>query len=167
MKKLMTVFMTVLISLLISSAAFAGTWKQDNTGWWYENDDGSYKKSEWFQNDDGNYYYFNDSGYMLTNDTTPDGCYVDENGIWVPDAQAPENTGEAAGGSGSSVSSGSAGTTGSGTASTYILNISSKKFHYPSCSSVKKMKDSNKKTFTGTREEAIQQGYTPCQICKP
>lgn len=51
----------------------------------------------------------------------------------------------------------------------YIVNInpSSKKFHYPSCSSVKKMKESNKMFFRGTRDELISQGYNPCGNCHP
>lgn len=50
---------------------------------------------------------------------------------------------------------------------TYILNKNTKKFHYPSCSSVREMKESNKKNFTGTRDEAISQGYSPCGRCHP
>lgn len=50
---------------------------------------------------------------------------------------------------------------------TYILNTNTKKFHYPSCSSVSRMKESNKKEFTGGREDAISQGYEPCGRCKP
>lgn len=49
----------------------------------------------------------------------------------------------------------------------YVLNTSSKKFHYPSCSSVDDMKESNKKEFTGTRDELINDGYSPCGYCKP
>ena len=49
----------------------------------------------------------------------------------------------------------------------YIANTNTKKFHYPSCSSVKDMKESNKWYFTGTREELIEQGYEPCKRCKP
>ena len=49
----------------------------------------------------------------------------------------------------------------------YIANTNSKKFHLPTCSSVKDMKESNKWYFTGTREELIQQGYEPCKRCKP
>lgn len=49
----------------------------------------------------------------------------------------------------------------------YILNIDSKKFHKPGCSSVGQMKDSNKQEFTGTREELISQGYAPCKRCNP
>lgn len=51
--------------------------------------------------------------------------------------------------------------------STYILNTSSKKFHRPDCSSVTQMKNSNKKEFSGSREELISQGYDPCKRCNP
>lgn len=49
----------------------------------------------------------------------------------------------------------------------YILNTNTKKFHYPTCSSVGDMKESNKKYFTGTRDEAVSQGYVPCKRCNP
>lgn len=50
---------------------------------------------------------------------------------------------------------------------TYILNTSTKKFHYPSCSSVKQMKDKNKKEYTGNRNDVIDMGYDPCKRCNP
>lgn len=50
---------------------------------------------------------------------------------------------------------------------TYVLNTNTKKFHTPYCSSVKDMKDKNKKETTMSREEVISQGYTPCKRCKP
>lgn len=50
---------------------------------------------------------------------------------------------------------------------TYVLNTSSMKFHYESCSGVDDMKDSNKDYFTGTREEIIAKGYDSCGICNP
>ncbi len=53
------------------------------------------------------------------------------------------------------------------TGTEYILNTNTKKFHYPSCSSVKRMKESNKKEFTGSRDELIAQGYDPCKKCNP
>ena len=43
----------------------SGTWKSDETGWWYEHDDGSYTKNDW-EKIDGKWYYFNDQGYMHT-----------------------------------------------------------------------------------------------------
>lgn len=53
------------------------------------------------------------------------------------------------------------------TGTEYILNTNTKKFHYPSCSSVKQMKVSNKKEYTGSRDDLIAQGYDPCKKCNP
>lgn len=53
------------------------------------------------------------------------------------------------------------------TGTEYILNTNTKKFHYPSCSSVKQMKASNKKEYTGSRDDLITQGYDPCKKCNP
>lgn len=50
---------------------------------------------------------------------------------------------------------------------TYILNTGTKKFHYPDCSSVDAMKEENKLEYTGTRDEVIAMGYTPCGRCHP
>ena len=49
----------------------------------------------------------------------------------------------------------------------YILNINTKKFHYPQCSSVGDMKEKNKRESSQSREEIIEQGYQPCKRCKP
>ena len=49
----------------------------------------------------------------------------------------------------------------------YILNISSKKIHFPGCSAVKKMADKNKQAYTGTVAELEGMGYSPCGICRP
>ena len=53
------------------------------------------------------------------------------------------------------------------TGTEYILNTNTKKFHYPSCSSVKQMKASNKKEYTGSGDDLIAQGYDPCKKCNP
>ena len=49
----------------------------------------------------------------------------------------------------------------------YIGNKNTKKFHYPNCSSVNQMKESNKFYYNGTRDEMIDMGYTPCKRCNP
>lgn len=49
----------------------------------------------------------------------------------------------------------------------YILNTNTKKFHYPTCSSVNDMKEKNRQEFFGTRDETIALGYSPCGRCKP
>lgn len=51
--------------------------------------------------------------------------------------------------------------------SSYVANKNTKKFHYPSCSSVEDMKEKNKLYYDGSREELINQGYTPCKRCNP
>lgn len=43
----------------------AGKWIQDDTGWWYQNYDGSYPSSAW-KNIGGYWYAFNENGYMRT-----------------------------------------------------------------------------------------------------
>ena len=53
------------------------------------------------------------------------------------------------------------------TQASYVLNTNTKKFHLPSCSSIAKMKDSNKQSFTGTRQELVDKGYSPCGKCNP
>ena len=50
---------------------------------------------------------------------------------------------------------------------TYVLNTNTKKFHYPTCSSVNDMKEKNKQIYTGSREEVINMGYVPCKRCNP
>lgn len=65
-----------------------------------------------------------------------------------------------------------AGTTDQGTTeepqgTAYVLNTSSKKFHYPDCSSVADMTAENRQDFTGSRDDLIAQGYSPCGRCKP
>lgn len=49
----------------------------------------------------------------------------------------------------------------------YIVNTNTRRFHLPSCSSVREMKESNRENFTGSREELIEEGYIPCGKCRP
>ena len=49
----------------------------------------------------------------------------------------------------------------------YVLNKSTKKFHKPTCGDVKKMKDSNRVDYFGTRQEVVNMGYKPCGHCSP
>ena len=49
----------------------------------------------------------------------------------------------------------------------YVLNISSKKFHDPTCSSVGKIKAENREYFSGERQELLTRGYEPCKVCNP
>ena len=49
----------------------------------------------------------------------------------------------------------------------YILNTNSMKFHDPDCEWAQKISDRNRQEYTGSREELIDQGYTPCGGCNP
>jgi beta-lactamase superfamily II metal-dependent hydrolase len=48
----------------------------------------------------------------------------------------------------------------------YIGNSNSLKFHYPTCSSVATMSESNK-VFFNSRTEAVNKSYEPCGRCNP
>lgn len=50
---------------------------------------------------------------------------------------------------------------------TYILNTNSKVFHKSTCSIVNRISAANRADFSGTRQELIDKGYTPCKICNP
>lgn len=89
MKKAVGMYlMAVVMVLMLAVPAFAGEWKQDAKGWWYQNSDGTYLVNQW-EWLDGNLdgvaecYYFDGNGYLLTNTTAPDGSQVNENGAWV------------------------------------------------------------------------------------
>ncbi len=79
------------LSVLTSMTAFAGEWKQDATGWWWQNDDGSYPVSTWQWLDGNNdgfaeRYYFNEAGYLATN-TTIDDYTVNADGAWTENGE--------------------------------------------------------------------------------
>lgn len=79
-------------------------WIKDDNGWFYQNIDGTrfkgwnYIDGKWYYLNDngyrligwqllpnGKYYYFEDDGVMLANQFTPDGYWVDESGVWIPE----------------------------------------------------------------------------------
>ena len=61
------------LAAALVGSAFLGTgmqteaaqWVQDGTGWWYQEDNGSYPAGTWSYINDA-WYYFDGSGYMLT-----------------------------------------------------------------------------------------------------
>lgn len=76
------------MTAMLSTTAYAGTWKQDGTGWWWQENDGSYPVSQWKWidgNGDGRAecYCFDSSGYLYCDMTTPDGWLVNADGAWV------------------------------------------------------------------------------------
>ena len=48
---------------------------------------------------------------------------------------------------------------------TWVLNTSTKKIHYPSCSSVDKIASKNYATSTATIDELLSRGYSRCGKC--
>ena len=49
----------------------------------------------------------------------------------------------------------------------YVLNLNTKKFHYPDCRSVDQMAEKNKEVVEISRDEIIDRGYVPCKNCDP
>ncbi|MCO5384650.1 Ada metal-binding domain-containing protein [Desulfosporosinus sp.] len=49
---------------------------------------------------------------------------------------------------------------------TYLGSSSSDKYHYPSCTAAKKIKEANQVWFSNV-SEAKSAGYVPCKVCKP
>jgi cysteine-rich secretory protein family./putative cell wall binding repeat len=88
MKKFIGLVAVAAFSSIMVLSAWAGTWKQNNVGWWFDNGDGTYPASTWQwidENNDGvaECYYFDRAGYMLANTSTPDGYQVNASGEWV------------------------------------------------------------------------------------
>ena len=90
-------------------------------------------------------------------------------------AAGSANESKADSGSGSESNAGNAGESGSNSAGSqgaseqqdYILNVKNKKFHKPDCSAASDISSANKQDFSGTRDQLIARGYSPCGICKP
>lgn len=85
-----------------TASSGTGAWLKDDVGWWYCNADRSYTTNDWqyidnlwYCFDENGYmktgwilykdawYYCGESGAMLVNTTTPDGYYVNGDGVWV------------------------------------------------------------------------------------
>lgn len=54
----------------------------------------------------------------------------------------------------------------SGYQATYVGSVNSDKFHDPSCSHAKRIKEGNLVTFS-SRDDAVNSGYSPCGVCHP
>lgn len=52
-------------------------------------------------------------------------------------------------------------------AQSYILNTGSHKFHKPECNGAKQISAKNRKEYSGSKEELLKSGYSPCSICNP
>ena len=73
---------SIVLTAGMSMTTWAAEWKQDTTGWWYEQDGGGYTTGwNWI---DGKCYYFDTNGYMAVS-TEVDGYTLNENGQWTVD----------------------------------------------------------------------------------
>lgn len=64
------------------SGAMATGWKYVGGQWYYLTGSGAMATNRWVQTG-GLWYYVGSDGAMLTNTTTPDGYYVNADGVWV------------------------------------------------------------------------------------
>ena len=79
--------------MMLISSSQAGKWEQNDIGWWYDHQDGTWAANGW-EWIDGRCYYFNEEGYCYMNSTepTPDGYFVDASGAWVVDGVVQTQT---------------------------------------------------------------------------
>lgn len=56
---------------------------------------------------------------------------------------------------------------GGGTDCDYILNTNSMKFHDPNCEWAQKISSKNRRDYSGSRDDLLEQGYSPCGSCRP
>ncbi|MDR1765814.1 MAG: hypothetical protein LBR77_06970 [Lachnospiraceae bacterium] len=82
--------LTATMAAAAAFSAFAGEWKHDANGWWYDNLNGTCQANGWFLDTTGKWYYFGHDGYMLENTFTPDGYKVGPTGAY--DASVPKKT---------------------------------------------------------------------------
>lgn len=97
MKKAITIVIATATMASQAMTAMAAEWKQNEIGYWYQEDNGSYQTNSW-KWINGRCYYFDSNGYMLANTTTPDGYTVDATGAWtVNGAVQTQSTGQTSG----------------------------------------------------------------------
>lgn len=176
MKEIKLLITTAMMSMTILISAFAGEWKQDITGWKYQNDNGTNAINGW-QWIDANHdniaecYYFDASGYCLMNTQTPDGMTVDSNGAWIVDGVVQQKLltdGTSAKAATETVSvtapatnsSSNQNTNQKAVENTVYWTPSGEKYHStPNCSTLKR----SKKILSGTKGEAGSRDS--CKVC--
>ncbi|WP_049962319.1 CAP domain-containing protein [Oribacterium sp. FC2011] len=85
LRKFAGIFTALLAVGSISTITSLADWEQTENGWMYFESTTGMMATGWKQID-GKWYCLNDSGILYTNCTTPDGYYVDANGVWVDNA---------------------------------------------------------------------------------
>lgn len=96
--------LTVLLTLLLSSTAFAGRWEYAGNGWKFYRDNGTYANNimlkidgKWYAFDnyslmmtnqwvqaEGDWHYCTNSGAVATNQWIDGKYYVGPDGLWIP-----------------------------------------------------------------------------------
>ena len=102
-KQAVMLAMAAAMTVGAATTAMAAEWKQDAKGWWWQEDNGSYPTSQWKWldgNKDGiaECYYFDGTGYMMANTTTPDGYAVNSEGQWMENGAVKTQGSAASGG---------------------------------------------------------------------
>lgn len=87
-KKILTLVAAAAMTMAMSVTAFAAGWMQNDTGWWWDNGNGTWASNNWYWLDGNNdgiqeCYYFGMDGYMYADTTTPDGYTVNADGAWT------------------------------------------------------------------------------------
>lgn len=110
-------------------------------------------------------YVYNVQPGVTINYETGDSCLGDSNSVVtdIPATSGASNDDVAS----NSGSAGPGATSSTATTETYIINENTHKFHKPSCSSVSKMNEANKKEYTGEKNKLISEGYEACKNCNP
>lgn len=97
MKKAIAIVIATATMASQAMPTFAAEWKQNEIGYWYQEDNGSYPTNSW-KWINGRCYYFDSNGYMLASTTTPDGYTVDATGAWtVNGVVQTQSTGQTSG----------------------------------------------------------------------
>lgn len=110
-------------------------------------------------------YVYNVQPGVTINYETGDSCLWDSNSVVtdIPATSGASNNNDAS----NSSSTDSDVTNSTAITETYIINENTHKFHKPSCSSVSKMNEANKKEYTEDKNKLISEGYEACKNCNP
>lgn len=87
-KSVRVIALSLCFSVTATCVSYAGSWKVDEKGKWYVNDDGTQPYEQW-QEIDGQWYYFNPIGYMERN-AEIDGYYLGADGAMFKNAKTPD-----------------------------------------------------------------------------
>lgn len=187
MRTIKTIIITVAFLLIGGMSAWAGSWALTEAGYQYKNDDGTCLTNTWLQ-EKGKWYFLGADGLMAVN-TTVEGYQLGADGaetsgvaaivtqyiqVILPPAEGTTQTATTqTAATGANKSTVNTTTKIAETQATtdksinYVLNKNTKKFHKPSCSSVKDIAAKNRKDSTGSREDIVASNYQPCKRCNP